>query len=46
MTFFISLVVTLVQWLGSVTILSVPVIWIRGAVFVMGVFLRAFLYKP
>lgn len=45
-TFYISLMQTSVQWLASVSILGVPVLWIIGAAFLMGVLVRALIFKP
>lgn len=44
-TWFIAVGQTSVQWLASMEIMDVPVLWIIGAVFVMGVMFRAFLFK-
>lgn len=43
---FISLFQTTVQWLGDMQILGVSVLWIIIASFLMGVLVRALLYKP
>lgn len=44
--FFISLFQTSVQWLGSVEILGVPVMWIIIATFFLTVMVRSLLIKP
>lgn len=44
--FFIALFQTSVQWLGSVEVLGVPVMWIIIASFFLCVMVRAFLIKP
>lgn len=44
--FFVSLFETCVQWLGSMEILGAPVLGILAAIFLLGVLLRALIYKP
>lgn len=43
---FIALFQTTVQWLGSMQIMGVSVLWIIIASFLMGVMVRAILIKP
>lgn len=45
-TWFIALFQTCVQWLGSMQILGVSVLWIMIASFFLAVMVRAFLFKP
>lgn len=45
-SWYIALFQTTVQWLGSIQILGVPVLWIMIAAFLMGVMVRALLIKP
>lgn len=45
-TWFIALFQTCVQWLGSMQILGVSVLWIMIASFFLVVMVRAFLFKP
>lgn len=44
--FYIALFETVVQWLGSMQIMSVPVLGIMAAVFIMCVIFKSMLYKP
>lgn len=44
--FFVSLCTTTVQWLGSMQILGVSVLWIMIAVFILGVMIRSMIIKP
>lgn len=43
---FIALFQTCVQWLGSMQILGVSVLWIMIASFLLGVLVRSLLIKP
>lgn len=43
-TFFISLLQTLVQWLNSMQIAGVSLAWIIAASFLMGIFVRTLVY--
>jgi len=43
---FIALFQTCVQWLGSMEILGVSVLWIMIASFLLGVLVRSLLIKP
>lgn len=43
--FFVSLVVTAVEWMHNTTFLNIPLIGFIAACFVMGVTLRALLIK-
>ena len=45
-TWFIALFHTCVQWLGSMEVLGVSVLWIMIASFFLCVMVRAFLFKP
>lgn len=45
-TWFIALFQTVVQWLGSMKILGVSVLWIMIAAFLMGILVRSLLIKP
>ena len=45
-TWFIALFQTCVQWLGSMQILGVSVLWIMIASFFLCVLVRALLIKP
>lgn len=44
--FFVSLCETTVQWLGSMQILGVSVLWIMIAAFFLGVMIRSMIIKP
>jgi len=44
--FFIALFQTSIQWLGSIQILGVPVMWIVIASFFLAVLVRSLLIKP
>lgn len=43
---FIALFQTTIEWLGSMQILGVSVLWIMIASFLLGVLVRALLIKP
>lgn len=45
-TWFIALFQTTIQWLGSMQILGVSVLWILIASFLLGVIIRSLIYKP
>lgn len=45
-SWFIALFQTTVQWLGSMQILGVSVLWIIVATFILSVLVRALLIKP
>lgn len=45
-TWFIALFQTCVQWLSSMQIMGVSVLWIMIAAFIMGVLVRALIFKP
>lgn len=45
-TWFIALFQTSIQWLGSMQLLGVSVLWIIIASFFLCVMIRAFLIKP
>lgn len=45
-SFFVALLGTAVEWLASMQIMSVPVLGIIAAAFILGVVLRSMLYKP
>lgn len=44
--FFVALLATTVQWLTQMQIVGVPVFWILIAGFILGVLIRALLFKP
>lgn len=44
--FFVALLATTVQWLTQMQIVGVPVFWILIAGFILGVLVRALLFKP
>lgn len=44
--FFISVFIQCVDYLLSCQIMGVGVLWILGAVFLMGVLIRALIFKP
>lgn len=44
--FFIALFSTAVQWLGSMQILGVSVLWIVIAAFFLGIMIRSMIIKP
>lgn len=41
----LSVIVTAVNWLKSVTLLNVPLLYLLLAIFVMGVVIRAVLFR-
>lgn len=43
--FFLSVVVTAANWLRSATLLNVPILYLLIAIFVMGVVIRAIIYR-
>lgn len=43
---FIALFQTTIEWLGSMQILGVSVLWLMIASFLLGVLVRALLIKP
>lgn len=45
-TWFIAFVQTAVQWLSGTLILGVPISALLVAFFLLGMFVRVFLYKP
>jgi hypothetical protein len=44
--FFVALLATTVQWLTQMQIVGVPVFWILISGFILGVLIRALLFKP
>lgn len=44
--FFVALLATTVQWLTQMQIVGVPVFWVLIAGFILGVLVRALLFKP
>lgn len=45
-TWFIAFFQTCVQWLGSMEILGVSVLWIMIAAFFLSLMVRVFIFKP
>ncbi len=45
-TWFIALFQTTIQWLSSMEILGVSILWLMVSAFIITVMLRAFLLKP
>lgn len=45
LTWIFALMQTTIHWLNSMVILDIPVLWLIGAFFLMGVMFRAFLFK-
>lgn len=45
-TWFIALFQTTIQWLSSMEIMGVSILWLLVCSFILIVMLRAFLFKP
>lgn len=45
-TWVIAFFTTTVQWLGSMQIMGVSVLWIMGATYVIALLFKVLLYKP
>lgn len=43
--FLLSVILTAANWLRSTTLLSVPLLYIMIAIFIMGVIIRAIIYR-
>lgn len=45
-TWFIALFQTTIQWLSSMEVMGVSILWLMVCSFITSVMLRAFLFKP
>lgn len=45
-SFFVALFQTMAQWLGSLELMGVSVLWIIISFFILGVMLRVLIFKP
>lgn len=45
LNWFLSLIVTAVDWLGTIDVLGISVLYFLIAIFIMGVVIRAVLYR-
>ena len=45
-TWFIALFQTTIQWLSSMEVMGVSILWLMVCTFIITVMLRSFLFKP
>ena len=45
-TWFIALFQTTIQWLSSMEVMGVSILWLMACTFIITIMLRGFLFKP